>query len=69
MSRWIADEADDLINLDHIAVITLNQPEDRSDLECEVLAINSADESYRLLEGSKEECESLMRQLHKDLCA
>jgi hypothetical protein len=58
---WTTDDAGDLINLDHIELITIlkldltNQaaPEGATH---ELLAINADQESYRLTSGTEEEC-------------
>lgn len=75
--KWLKDEAGDLINADHIELITMVELEQVQEEEhpeytnkaYEVLAINNKDESYRLYIGTEEGCRAELSSLRSWLTA
>lgn len=62
--NWTLDDAGDLINLDHIQAIVMNPTVDEEPgMDYEIIAINSKDESYRLLASTEAACRDRMSSL------
>ena len=73
MSKWISDDAGDLVNLDHIECITLavvtedqEAPEGHTH---ELLAITPDKESYRVFSGSETKCRAARGWINAQLDA